>query len=1265
MAHLDSITLNIGTTGVDSGTCFLRLTAADGDGYPSGSVLAESSTIELGDLIDGSPTQYTTVEFEFDVDIDKDTWYDAEIILTEVVEKELGEGWYVWIEKSGYSWSPGDPACSINSDESGEWYPYGELTDVREPYTSVITIDDSPVITVSQTGGGSAFVYGYNYRSCISFNDLTELAKPINPTPENEDTGVDFSDFTLAWENGGGATSYDISIGPDELSMTLVSERQSELSYVTNAEELATLFGEWPPSQKVYWEVDAWDDADNTVTGDVWTFTPVLTSINTVRLGAGGSFILCTTTTGLYLSTNFGSVWINVLPDAGETTEWDKGICSGTGTYIISERKSDGVLYRSGNTGSTWATITPAGADTFTVNDMKMSESGQYVVIVGTNGTTQANSCYTSADYGVTWTVRNPTTAYTLAWTTCDISDNGQIIMVGATGDLYVTFNGGILWKKQNPPASNYWWESAGISGDGKIGVIVNTGTANEWFKNSGWNDLATVTTTPFTATGRSIVGAANAAAANTVLGLGTTDSPSFAGLTLTGTDLAVSSGGTGASTFTDGGLLVGAAAGPIEALAVGTTAQILVGGGSGTNPAWGTDIPTAVTIGSKYVYRAEGTDVPVADGGTGKSVFAVGDIIHATGTTTLAGLVDVAVGSYLRSGGVTTVPLWSTLILPNEATAFRLPVATSANTIGELAAVGATGEYLKGNTGAVPSWATLNQAAVAGLTTADSPVFAGLTLSATQEISILNTTASGDIILDLDITQGTNALTGTLRGVYSVVTNGAFASSGTIRAFEGKARAATSGLVGGNVGTLEGMSLTADAKNKTITTLRGAEIIMDGQAGAAVTLATGLRISNNFQANIATTSYGLHIHRDSFDYTADILLSKGGTITGDSYLNQDCRIATSPTFAGLTLTGTLLLNNSVSFQYKDSSGTPKALLTRYSDDNVYFDNIIANKSIVVRVGGGVNNTTFSDTQTTMTHRILSVTSSDGLTGFNISENYNRFFSSVASQNFYLDNLSRGGLLVCRVSAASDVDTTICTMNPAGPITTFNGKVRANTAFNLNGTDFLTSTGLAINGTAKLGDGGTTNYANFAADGELNLYGTARVLNSEWIGASSLKAAGAKPATEVIVGALESHAWNFADVSAANEQSLSFKIRLHRRRDTSVASTITLNWSSTTADPGDNTAKAYWRLEYTWRSANEAMDPAAETTIYANPIASTTSKGLVRTDISIATLPSATDVLMLCRLTRQSADALDTIADDVRLHGITASWITNKLGTAT
>lgn len=92
---------------------------------------------------------------------------------------------------------------------------------------------------------------------------------------------------------------------------------------------------------------------------------------------------------------------------------------------------------------------------------------------------------------------------------------------------------------------------------------------------------------------------------------------------------------------------------------AAGTTGQLLQSAGSGT-PTWTSDLLTSLTIGTKYIYRADGTDVSVADGGTGKSSWAVGDIVHATGTGTLAGLADVATGQVLASGGVGAIAAWT-----------------------------------------------------------------------------------------------------------------------------------------------------------------------------------------------------------------------------------------------------------------------------------------------------------------------------------------------------------------------------------------------------------------------------------------------------------------------------------------------------------------------------------------------------------------------------------------------------------------------------
>ncbi|MBE3045972.1 hypothetical protein IMZ48_26220 [Candidatus Bathyarchaeota archaeon] len=383
----------------------------------------------------------------------------------------------------------------------------------------------------------------------------------------------------------------------------------------------------------------------------------------------------------------------------------------------------------------------------------------------------------------------------------------------------------------------------------------------------------------------------------NTIQGIRTTDTPTFAGLTLT------------------------AFSGVVKA-----TAGVLAGGGAHA------DLAT-VTANQHHnqAHVLNGADHTV-------SGLTTGHVLQATGATTfgfaavpglhdsvtLATSADVLLGLTSQALSLDTQVTKRVLIGPisgaDAAPTFRVLETTDIPALayeasgaitthaglttgvhGLAITAGQTLTVTTGGTLASGAYAAAHDAVTLG--TANGLSLTGQVLSLpTIDLDLTNIIAGGASACYIGALQGTNALTGTLRGVYSTVTNGEFASSGTIRAFEGKARAATSGLVGGNVGTLEGMSLTADAKNKTVTTLRGAEIIMDGQAGAAVTTATGLRISNNFQAAIATTSYGLQIYRDSFDYTADMLLSKGGTITGDSYLNQDCRIAASPTFAGLVI---------------------------------------------------------------------------------------------------------------------------------------------------------------------------------------------------------------------------------------------------------------------------------------------------------------------------------------------------------------------------
>lgn len=65
---------------------------------------------------------------------------------------------------------------------------------------------------------------------------------------------------------------------------------------------------------------------------------------------------------------------------------------------------------------------------------------------------------------------------------------------------------------------------------------------------------------------------------------------------------------------------------------------------------------------------------------------YVIGDLLYADSDHTLARLADVSAGSYLRSGGVATAPLWSTLKLPNAATVGNILKASGADVYASVA---------------------------------------------------------------------------------------------------------------------------------------------------------------------------------------------------------------------------------------------------------------------------------------------------------------------------------------------------------------------------------------------------------------------------------------------------------------------------------------------------------------------------------------------------------------------------------------------------
>ena len=103
-----------------------------------------------------------------------------------------------------------------------------------------------------------------------------------------------------------------------------------------------------------------------------------------------------------------------------------------------------------------------------------------------------------------------------------------------------------------------------------------------------------------------------------------------------------------------------------------------------------------------------------VAQGGTGISSYTIGDLIYASGATTLSKLADVATGNALISGGVGTAPSWGKIDLTTHVTGI-LPVANGGTGNAALAALSKTDDTNVTMTlGGSPSTALVNAASIA-----------------------------------------------------------------------------------------------------------------------------------------------------------------------------------------------------------------------------------------------------------------------------------------------------------------------------------------------------------------------------------------------------------------------------------------------------------------------------------------------------------------------------------------------------------------------
>jgi hypothetical protein len=231
-------------------------------------------------------------------------------------------------------------------------------------------------------------------------------------------------------------------------------------------------------------------------------------------------------------------------------------------------------------------------------------------------------------------------------------------------------------------------------------------------------------------------------------------------------------------------------------------------------------------------------TAIAAGSGGTGQAGgYAVGDMLYASGASTLSKLADVAAGSYLRSGGVTTAPVWSTLTLPNAANSADILLASGANTI---ASTAMSGDVTINSTGVT----------AIGALKVTNAMIAASTIDLTAKVTGVLPTTNGGVksaYVTSTFTKTTNTTTAAITGLSFNVT------SGQTYNFQYKIFLTAVDATGGLKLDLSGGSATA-------TTVRAQWNLFNNSTAAFTGAAATTALATTGTATAGSTSYYLDL---------------------------------------------------------------------------------------------------------------------------------------------------------------------------------------------------------------------------------------------------------------------------------------------------------------------------------------------------------------------------------------------------------------------
>ncbi len=350
-----------------------------------------------------------------------------------------------------------------------------------------------------------------------------------------------------------------------------------------------------------------------------------------------------------------------------------------------------------------------------------------------------------------------------------------------------------------------------------------------------------------------------------------------FTGAQTFSTAIAAGSGGTGLSSYVIGDLLYASTTSALSRLAGVATGNALISGGVGTAPSWGkVDLTTHIS-----------GSLPAANGGTGQTVYAIGDLLYASTTSALSKLADVATGNALISGGVGVAPSWGKIALTTHVSGI-LPTAnggTGINNAGTITNASAT---------TITGGGTL---ALGGFTLTVPATGTAMLLSGTQTATGDKTFSSGTLTV--------SSAASTAQVIVSAV-------AGQVAQFNIRGNGVATGLVAQH-------DASSDA---TIANFANRSLFLGTNAITRMTIAATGEVTVSSATASTSTTTGSLVNAGGFGNAGAAYIGGALTVTGACSLDQ------------VSSSGTL--NGDYLYKIANASGTGLGLRVQAGADGLY-----------------------------------------------------------------------------------------------------------------------------------------------------------------------------------------------------------------------------------------------------------------------------------------------------------------------------------------